>query len=89
MPSVATISLIRIEGGVFERWRGDLIVASLRAKSLYRLRLDGDRVVYSEPIELGRRLRDLATDASGRLLVWTDEGAVGLLRPLSADSRAP
>ena len=89
VPSVATTSLVRIEGGVLERWRGDLIVASLRAKALYRLHLDGDRVVYSEPIELGRRLRDLATDASGRLLVWTDEGAVALLRPLSADSRAP
>ena len=48
--------------------------ADLKAQSLYRLRRDGeDRVVYSEPIPLGQRLRDIATLSDGTLVLWTDD----------------
>ena len=55
-------------------WDGDLLVASLRAQTLFRLRRDGDRrIVYSEPIVLGQRLRDIAALPDGTLVLWTDE----------------
>jgi hypothetical protein len=45
----------------------------LKALSLYRLRLDGeDRVVYSEPIWIGERLRDIKTLSDGALMLLTD-----------------
>ena len=35
---------------------------------------EGDEVVYVEPIPLGRRVRDMAETADGRLLLWGDDG---------------
>ena len=55
-------------------WNGDLLVASLRAQTLYRLRRDGGgRVLYSEPILLGHRLRDIAALPDGTMVLWTDD----------------
>jgi aldose sugar dehydrogenase len=72
LPSIAVSNLIEIEG--FDgRWNGDLLVASLKALSLFRLRFDGTKVVYSEPIWIGQRIRDLAQLSSGTILLWTDD----------------
>ena len=49
------------------------MVESLKAQSLYRMRLDGkDRVVYSEPIWIGERLRDIGSLSDGTLVLFTD-----------------
>ena len=59
---------------------GDLLVGSLRAQALHRLRRDGDgRVVYSEPIQLGQRLRDIAALPDGTLAIWTDSARLMFL----------
>ena len=76
VPSVATSALIELQGDEFPRWDGDLLLASLRAETLYRLRLRGDRVIYAEPIRLGRRIRDLAQMPDGRVVAWTDSGVL-------------
>lgn len=61
-------------------WAGDLLVASLKARALYRLRLDeGGHVVYSEPIPIGERIRDLAELPDGRIVLWTDAGKLIVL----------
>jgi cytochrome c2 len=72
MPSIATSNLIEI-ADFHERWDGDLLVTSLRAESLFRLRLDGERVLYEERLEIGERLRDIAQAAEGTIWLWTDK----------------
>jgi aldose sugar dehydrogenase len=73
VPSIGVSNLIEI-ANFHPAWDGDLLVASLRARTLFRLRRDGDRrIVYSEPIVLGQRLRDIAALPDGTLVLWTDD----------------
>ena len=66
VPSIGVSNLIEVVN-FHPAWNGDLLVGSLRAQSLYRLRRDADgRVVYSEPIALGHRLRDIGTLRTAR-----------------------
>lgn len=61
-------------------WNGDLLHASLRAETLYHLRLDGGRVIYAEPAFIGERIRDMQELQDGRILLWTDSGKLIYLR---------
>ena len=72
LPSVAPTQLIQIEN-FNARWDGDLLVGSLKGTSLYRIRLEADRVLYSEPIWIGQRIRDLAQTGDGTIVLWTDD----------------
>jgi glucose/arabinose dehydrogenase/cytochrome c2 len=72
LPSIAVSQVIEINN-FNERWNGDLLVASLKASSLFRLRLEAGRVLYSEPIFIGQRIRDVAELANGRIVLWTDD----------------
>ena len=72
VPSVAVSSLLQVQG--FDpRWDGDLLVASLKAQSLFRLRFDGTSILYSEPIWIGQRIRDIAQLQNGTIVLWTDD----------------
>jgi cytochrome c2 len=72
VPSIATSQLIEINN-FDDRWNGDLLVGSLKASSIYRLRLEAGRVLYSEPIFIGQRIRDIAEMANGTIVLWTDD----------------
>jgi glucose/arabinose dehydrogenase len=72
LPSIAVSNLIEIQG-FDSRWNGDILVGSLKALSLFRLRLNGGRVLYSEPIWIGQRIRDLAQLKDGTIVLWTDD----------------
>jgi hypothetical protein len=80
VPSVGISSPAVIEG-FHPAWDGDLLVASLKGKSLYRLRLEGGRVMYAEPILIGDRIRDVHQHGDGRLVLWTDAGQLIFLTP--------
>jgi cytochrome c2 len=71
-PSVGVSSLIQITGERFPVWTGDLLVGTLRAESLLRLHVEGERVVSSEQIHLGRRVRDLVETDAGHIVLLTD-----------------
>lgn len=72
VPSIAPTQLIQVEN--FDpRWNGDLLVGSMQGRSLFRIRLADDRVLYSEPIWIGQRIRDLAQTADGTIVLWTDD----------------
>lgn len=43
VPSVANLTVIEIIGDESAQWTGDLLLASLRAQSLYRIRVRGDQ----------------------------------------------
>ncbi len=90
VPSIGVSNMIQIQA-LHPRWNGDLLVASLKAETLYRLRWDGTRVVYSEPIWIGQRIRDIAELNSGAIALWTDDAQLQILnvddKRLVADMR--
>lgn len=73
VPSVGISNLIQIGPRQFPRWDGDLLIGSLRRKTLFRVRLRGDRVIYQEPIPIDREIRDLDEAPDGRIVMWNDE----------------
>lgn len=72
MPSIGISQLMEVNDFAKE-WEGDLLVASLTGHTLHRLRLDGDRVLYDEPIRLNQRLRDMVQMQDGRIALLTDD----------------
>lgn len=81
IPSIGVSNLIRIEQDRFPVWKGDLMVSSLHGHSLFRLRLLDRRVVFSEPIAIGERIRDIIEGRDGRLILWTDTSSIVSLTP--------
>jgi hypothetical protein len=86
VPSVALSEVIEIKSSYLPRWTGDLLVGSLQAGSFYRVRVAGDRVVYSERIDLSTRIRDVVEAQDGRIVFWNDDGQV-VTMTRAADSR--
>lgn len=60
----------------FTEWRGDLILSSLKDKSLYRLKLKKNReIMYVEKILIGKRIRDIDID-NENIYASTDSGEI-------------
>ncbi len=90
VPSIGISGLSAVEAkGGFDPWHGDLVAASLREQSLYRLRPADDRIVYAEKIPLGLRLRDVIQLPDGRLAALSDLDTVVLLRGVSPSAPLP
>jgi cytochrome c2 len=81
VPSVGLSAMTAIAGRSLPLWRGDLLLGTLKAHSLFRVRRDGERVVLVEPIRLGTEIRDLLEDEAGRILALTDDMAVLVIEP--------
>jgi len=81
VPSIGTSNLIEVRSGRFERWNGDLLVAALKDRAFWRLRVRDDRVVMTERIEFGRRVRDLVIGHGGEIVLMTDGGVVHFVVP--------
>lgn len=84
VPSIGVSDVIEIDSELLPIWNGDLLVGSLSTRSLYRIVVDGDRAVLQEPINFGRRVRDIMQMPDGRILVWSDDAAITTLEPASA-----
>ena len=84
VPSIGVGNLVEVRG-FNERWDGDLLVASLKAESLVRVRLEKGRAMVAEQIFIGSRIRDLACLPDGRIVLWTDDAE---LLYLSVDRQA-
>ena len=76
VPGPAVSAIAVNDGRQFPLWKDDLLVASLGAKSLYRVRRHGTAVQYVEQIELGYRIRDLTFMPDGRIALLRN--AVGV-----------
>ncbi len=63
----------------FPLWKDDLLVASLTAGSLFRVRRHGTDGQYAERIEIGWRIRDLTFMPDGRIALLRDSGWVYFL----------
>ncbi|MDR8390231.1 PQQ-dependent sugar dehydrogenase [Aliifodinibius sp. S!AR15-10] len=71
LPSVAISNLTLIDG-FHESWDGDLLMGSLKSMSLFHIRIKENRVMFSEQIEIGERIRYVHQHTDGRLILWTD-----------------
>jgi cytochrome c2 len=78
-PSI-TVSALTVVHGFDPAWDGDLLLGSLVDMSLHRVRIEGDRVMYSERIPIGSRVRDVMQHPDGRIVVWTDNEELIFIR---------
>lgn len=88
VPGIGISSLIMLQRSKFPLWSGDLLAGSLATRSLYRIVLEGNRVVLDEPIPIGKRIRDLVELHDGRIMLWTDDGAIVTLEPANGATGA-
>ena len=72
VPSIGVSNLVRVQGDAFPNWKDDLLVTSLHAKTVFRVRIEGRTAVFAEPIEIGERIRDIIEGPDGQILLWTD-----------------
>lgn len=71
VPSIG-ISPIHSIVNFHKRWEGDLLVGSLKAQSLFRLKFKDGRIIFSEPIWIGHRIRDMA-EMQQKIVLLTDD----------------
>lgn len=81
VPSIAISNLIAVEKDTFPKWRGDLLIATLNAKTLFRARIRGGQIAYLEAIPIGSGIRDIIEGHNGRIVLWTDDQTLISLRP--------
>jgi cytochrome c2 len=84
VPSIGVSSIISLEKGGFEHWQGDLIVSSLAAQSLFRVRIEENRVIFVEPIAVGHRIRDVVEANNGAIVMKTDDDFLVFMSALGA-----
>src|SRR5688572_16514718 len=53
IPSIAVSALTDIRGILFKSWKDDLLVSSLKDRALWRVRVDQQKVVFTERIDVG------------------------------------
>jgi len=73
VPSIAPSSLLVYRGETFLGWEGDILLGTLRDQSIRRIRIQDERVLFDERIELGHRVRDMVADQRGALIIATDK----------------
>ncbi len=83
LPSAAISSLMAIDG--FDpAWDGNLLAGSLSSsefgRSLFNIKIEGERVLYVERIEIGRRIRYLTQWGADRIAVWLDTNELVIFR---------
>ena len=77
-PAPAISSFVIYEGDPFAGWSGDLLIGSLKATELYRVRIDGERHVETEVLirDLGR-IRDVEREPGGTVLLLLEHDSGG------------
>ncbi|MBX3606262.1 MAG: PQQ-dependent sugar dehydrogenase [Piscinibacter sp.] len=80
--SIAPSGMAFCSGRMFPEWRGNLFVGALAGTALWRLTLDGERVVAREALyaSLRERIRDVREAPDGALLLLTDSRQGRILR---------
>ena len=85
-PAPALSNLSFHQGKAFARWNGDALVGSLKAGTLYRIRLGSDRALEIEKLlQNFGRIRDVAIAPQGEVYLALEHGEAGSvwrLRPM-------
>lgn len=81
-PVIAPSGMVFYDGALFPGWRGSLLIGGLASKALVRLTLDGTRVTGEARYLQGMdRIRDVAVDRDGAVMILTDGGQMMRLTP--------
>lgn len=84
-PAPAVSSLAVYDGTRFANWQGNLIVGSLKATTLYRMVLNGDRVIHTENlIEDVARIRDVEVGPDGAIYLLLEHASGGQIVRLTS-----
>jgi len=90
VPSPAISAIIQVHE-FSPGWSEDLLVGSLKAQTVYRLKYVDGHVIYSEPVWVGHRVRDIAQMGT-RLVLMTDDPSLMFIdidqQRLIGDSKA-
>ena len=84
VPSIAPSNIQFYNGNMFEDWKGDLLVTSLKFHMLIKLEIKNSKIVneeiifqgcriHKEPCHKIGRIRDIEIDKSGSIYIITDE----------------
>jgi glucose/arabinose dehydrogenase len=77
-PSPAVSSFVFYEGRAFPKWRRNMLVGTLKATELYRMEVEGDRVVRTETLLKGLgRIRDVGVGRDGAVYLLLEHHAGG------------
>ena len=81
-PSPAVSSFTFYDRDVFPKWKGNLLVGSLKATELYRMVKEGDQIVYRETILSNlARIRDVEVGVDGYIyLLLENRGGSEIVR---------
>ena len=82
VPSIAPSGMAFYKGSEFANWNNSLFIGALRAETLVRLELKGDKVVHEERLLQGSigRIRDVRLGPDQFIYLLTDERAGGFYR---------
>jgi aldose sugar dehydrogenase len=86
VPSIAVSNLIEVKY-FSDAWDGDLLLTTLKARSLFRLRYQNGKVLFAERIWIGDRMRDITTTESSGIVILAENGQLIILT-LDLDSLA-
>jgi cytochrome c2 len=87
VPSIAPTDIIQINN-VHALWDSNLLLGSLKAMSLFHIRIDTDKsgkinVIFAEPIYIGSRIRDIEENSS-KIWMLLDDGSISSLTPINS-----
>lgn len=78
--SIAPSGLIFYTGTMFPAWQGNALMGALAGQALWRLVLDGDRVVSRDIVYQGARIRDVRQGPDGAVFLLLPDRIVRLGR---------
>ena len=82
VPSIAPSGMAFYKGDMFPSFKGDLLVTSLKFRSLYHVEIENGLPVRETPLLKGiiGRIRDVEIAPDGSILLLSDEASGGLYR---------
>lgn len=79
LPSAAVSSLALVDG-FHETWDKDLLIGSLRGRTLFRARIRDERLIFLEAIPIGQRVRDVMQSSKDEIALLLDTNEVVILK---------
>lgn len=88
-PSIAPCGMDFVSGENYPKWKGDLLVSSLRYQHISRLKMDGDKIIGEERIlNMIGRIRDVQMGSDGYIYIAVEKpGAIYRIMPLIEGSQ--
>ena len=79
VPSIAPSSVLHVKD-FHPNWNDNILLGGLK-RMLHRVYLEGDDVLFVEPIDLGFRIRDMAHTNNRRIAIFTDDNKLAFVEP--------